>query len=153
MVDAIRFHCPGVVKSERKRQKVFRNKAGRTIIGSRVDEPDRADFKARLAFYAQQACREPLQGPVALSLHIARPQPESYPKRATKSKPWPWADITKGGGDCDNFAKICQDALNGIAFQDDAQIVDLRVTKGWGQHGVTVEISVVDAPAEEGEAA
>lgn len=141
------FHVPGVVKSERKRQKVFRNKAGQTIIGSRVDEPDRADFKSRLAFYAGKAFPAPLAGPVGLRLHITRPKPGSYPNRPTNAKPWPWADITKGGGDCDNFAKIIQDALNGIAFHDDAQIVDLHVTKGWGAHGVRVVVWEIEETA------
>lgn len=31
--------------------------------------------------------------------------------------------------DTDNIAKICLDALNGIAYHDDAQIVVLQVTK------------------------
>lgn len=31
--------------------------------------------------------------------------------------------------DTDNIAKICLDALNGIAYHDDAQIVELQVSK------------------------
>lgn len=153
MSDPITFHCPGVVKSERKRQKFFRNKAGKTIIGSRVDEPDRADFKSRLALFASKAFAEPLEGPVGLRLHITRPKPPSYPNKPTKAKPWPWADTTKGGGDCDNFAKIIQDGLNGIAFRDDAQIIELQVTKGWGEHGVRVTVWEIEETAAGSEAA
>lgn len=31
--------------------------------------------------------------------------------------------------DCDNLAKIILDSLNGVAFDDDAQVTDLRVIK------------------------
>ena len=36
--------------------------------------------------------------------------------------------------DCDNMAKIVLDALNGIAYHDDSQIVDLRITKEYGEN-------------------
>ena len=144
MSKQIAFHCPGVAKSERKRQRFI---PGKGRVGHRTDEPDRADFKARLAAFAAKAFPEPLQGPVGLSLQVLRPQPKSYPKKPTASKPWPWADVAKP--DCDNFAKICQDALNGIAFVDDAQIIDLRVTKGWGVHGVRVTVWEVEEPKAE----
>ena len=139
MSTQVSFHCPGVVKSERKRQRFI---PGKGSIGHRTDEPDRADFKSRLALFASKAFPAPLEGPVGLRLHITRPTPASYPKKPTKGNPWPWADTKKP--DCDNFAKIIQDALNGIAFRDDAQIVDLRVTKGFGEHGVRVTVWEVE---------
>ncbi len=150
MSTQVTFTCPGTAKTERKRQKFFRNAAGQVKVGSRVDEPDRADFKSRLAFYAANAFSQPLTGPVGLRLHVRRPKPPSYPKKATTAKPWPWADTTKGGGDCDNYAKICQDALNGIAFLDDAQIIDLRVEKTFGVPGVTVTVWTIEQEPEPG---
>ena len=33
--------------------------------------------------------------------------------------------------DCDNIAKIVLDSLNGIAFMDDKQVVNLVVTKNY----------------------
>ena len=35
--------------------------------------------------------------------------------------------------DCDNMAKICLDALNGIAYPDDAQISKLYIEKRFGR--------------------
>jgi len=37
--------------------------------------------------------------------------------------------------DGDNVLKIVADALNGIAYHDDASIVDAYVSKRWGQDG------------------
>ena len=35
--------------------------------------------------------------------------------------------------DCDNCAKVVLDALNGVAFYDDSQVVDLMVRKFYGE--------------------
>ena len=46
--------------------------------------------------------------------------------------------------DADNVGKIILDALNGIAWQDDAQIVDLRTVKIYGEvPRVEVEIDEI----------
>ena len=42
--------------------------------------------------------------------------------------------------DADNIAKIICDALNGVAYRDDAQIVDCHVTKRYGDPWVEVMI-------------
>ena len=36
--------------------------------------------------------------------------------------------------DIDNLAKICLDGLNGLAYKDDSQIVDLRVRKWYSDN-------------------
>lgn len=60
-------------------------------------------------------------GPLAVRVDIYRALPKSRPKRM-ESEP----DIFKPDGD--NVYKIL-DCLNGIAWEDDAQIVDLQVVK------------------------
>ena len=35
--------------------------------------------------------------------------------------------------DCDNMAKVCLDALNGVAYDDDAQINRLIISKKYGE--------------------
>ena len=42
--------------------------------------------------------------------------------------------------DADNIAKIICDALNGVAYRDDAQIVDCHITKRYGEPRVEVMI-------------
>lgn len=58
---------------------------------------------------ARKAGVRPLLGPVRLSLFFAR------------------GDLRRC--DLDNLAKLVQDALNGIAYEDDSQIVELQATK------------------------
>ena len=46
--------------------------------------------------------------------------------------------------DCDNVAKSIADALNGLAYRDDSQVVTLHVEKRFGEiPGVDVEIREV----------
>jgi Holliday junction resolvase RusA-like endonuclease len=46
--------------------------------------------------------------------------------------------------DADNIAKVVCDGLNGVAYHDDRQVVDLHVVKRWGQDGA-VEVSIESA--------
>lgn len=44
--------------------------------------------------------------------------------------------------DCDNIEKVIMDALNGIAWHDDAQVVDIKTVKVYGEKPcVDVKIS------------
>ena len=42
--------------------------------------------------------------------------------------------------DADNIAKVVCDALNGLAYKDDAQVIDLTVHKRFGDPKVIVKI-------------
>lgn len=67
-----------------------------------------------------------LEGPVLLQVVVFRPIPPSWSKKrqaAALEQRW---DTRKP--DFDNFAKIVADALNGVVWKDDAQVV-----QGWQQ--------------------
>lgn len=132
---------PGVALTERKRQRFI---PGTGNVGPRTDEPDRRDFKARVAYCARQSCPAPMQGPLAVSLTVRKPKPPSWPKKPTGTNPWPWAWWKKP--DADNYVKCIADALKGIAWHDDAQIVDLHVSKQFGDRD---EVVITVTPARE----
>lgn len=76
-------------------------------------------------------------GPIAVEVEVFRELPRSRPRRVT-SEP----DTFKP--DVDNIAKNVLDALNGLAWDDDAQVVELRVRKhprARAQERITVTIS------------
>jgi crossover junction endodeoxyribonuclease RusA len=78
--------------------------------------------------------------PVLLTLEFRLQIPSSAPKRR---RVWP---IGKKSGDVDKLARACMDALTGVIFVDDAQVIGLAVTKDFGRPGVMVTIeSVMDA--------
>jgi len=74
-----------------------------------------------------------LDGPIALSVKVYRNPPA---KRVPKFGPW---DTRKP--DLDNLAKTIADALNGLAYADDAQICQLTAWKFFGEpERVEIEI-------------
>lgn len=120
----------GEARPERKLQRFPKTRSGRVIVGKRTDEPTRAEWKTWVRLEALRVCTEPIDGPLYVDIIVCKPRPQSYPKRPTKSFPWPWHWTKKP--DTNNLAKPIEDALNGIAWHDDAQIVDSAVHKRFG---------------------
>lgn len=90
--------------------------------------------------YRAQAKGIPLLvGPLSVEIWAFYP----IPKRTSKVKREKMCDMelrpTKKP-DLDNVAKIVCDALNGVAYKDDSQIVDLKVHKYFSE---TPEVAVV----------
>lgn len=81
------------------------------------------------------AARSPLKAEI--KAYFAVPVSAS-PKRAKAMDGTP---CTKRP-DADNIAKIILDALNGLAYEDDAAVYDVRVEKRWTIHGGRVEVRI-----------
>jgi Holliday junction resolvase RusA-like endonuclease len=83
----------------------------------------------------------PLTGPVVLELAFRLQRPASHPKRR---RTWP---VGRRSGDWDKLGRLVSDALAGVAYVDDAQVVDGRVVKDWAAPGeppgVTITIGEV----------
>ena len=75
-------------------------------------------YKSHAAWQAKRAGLAPLAGRVtlAMTLHPKRP------KRASKAE--------TRCIDLDNALKVAIDALNGVAYVDDSQVVDLHIVRG-----------------------
>lgn len=83
---------------------------------------------------------------VAIFAHIEPPQSASNIK---KTRMLNQAEYPLKKPDVDNVAKIILDALNGIAYRDDKQVVTLIVKKSYaGESGVGVTISEVEVKNE-----
>lgn len=102
---------------------------------------ERFKKRIRAAYIAAADDATPTHAPVAIHITASRPLPPSAPRRRDGE-----ADTVKP--DIDNVAKVFLDALNGLAFVDDSQVVDLRVVKLPRRIGVAPRIrcaiSIVD---------
>ena len=111
---------------------------GRTIA---YDPPKSKDYKARVRQYAaRNAPKEPLEGKVQLEVQIFRSVPKSWSKKkheaAYAGLIWP---TTKP--DVSNIVKGIEDALNGIWYKDDSQIVHEYSMKQYAREpGVIVKM-------------
>ena len=81
-----------------------------------------------------------LLGPVALHLDFSMPKPKSYPKRRQLF-------MTKARGDADKIARAVLDALKGVLYRDDAQVVELLIRKEYGDRpGVRIQAWAPETP-------
>lgn len=80
------------------------------------------DYRNRIKGAFMEAGGMRRSGPVSVRVYVYRELPKSRPKRV-ESEP----DTFKP--DVDNIAKNVLDALNGIAWDDDSQVVELIVRK------------------------
>lgn len=105
---------------------------------SKTLKPWRSDVR----YQAQQVMNghERFLGPVSLRLSFAMPKPKSYPKRRQLF-------MTKRP-DCDKLSRAILDALTGVVFHDDSQIVECVIRKEYGDRpGVHVQVWEPYAPA------
>lgn len=87
-------------------------------------------YEAMIATFAKQAMggTELIKTPVSVFLYVRLPVPQSYSKKRRDAclsgleKPCKKPDI-------DNIAKTYLDAMNGVIFVDDTQVIDLHVKK------------------------
>lgn len=94
---------------------------------------------ARLQMYPH----EPLETPLSISLHLHLGVPTSYSKKRREAcltgEEWPMKKP-----DIDNVAKAFLDAMNGIVYKDDVQVIRLHVTKTYsilpGVHIIVHEV-------------
>ena len=115
----------------------------------RVDLPDRKKYKRSIAGIAKAAMgsRQLFEGPILVMLTFERVKPPSWPKRPTKANTWPSWPWKKP--DLSNFVKICEDALTGIVWVDDAQICQLIATKKWAETA-QIDVRVETLPQVDG---
>ena len=73
--------------------------------------------------------------PVTVRIVTMRPIPKSRPKKIVAEP-----DVYKP--DADNVAKLVLDALTGVAYEDDAQVVRVCVTKARRRRGVDEHMTI-----------
>jgi Holliday junction resolvase RusA-like endonuclease len=86
------------------------------------DPPKSKAWKEVVALQAQAAGVKPLEGPLKISLTFRIKRPKK------PANPYPVGDV-------DNYCKGTKDALNKLAYKDDAQIVELHATKEYVSEG------------------
>lgn len=134
MTNAVRFTIPGPPAAK--------GRPRATTIGghARMYTPAKTmSYESLVAWTAKQAMgpSAPILGPLSVFIGAVWSVPASWSKKRSEA-----AIYRAAKPDVDNVAKIVADACNGIVWGDDAQIVELRVSKRYGAvPGVTVEVA------------
>ena len=88
--------------------------------------------KVRRYYYQIYNTNHILDGSLTVEVEGIFPVPKSATKIKSKEMLEGIIHHTKKP-DCDNMAKVCLDALNGVAYYDDAQIDVLNISKKYGE--------------------
>jgi len=113
------------------------------------DPKESREYKEFVALIAKQhAPKNPYEGALQVAINIYR----QIPKNTTKKNR---ALFLKGikrpvsKADTSNYVKGIEDALNGIIYKDDSQIVDLYASKFYSENP-RVEVTIKDLSLVEG---
>lgn len=116
---AVSFSAPLVIGKQRPRH----TRSGHVYTPARTKRAEKMIRDAYTEAAQAEGIREAPEGwPVAIVIAISKRLPKSAPKRVRAQ-----TDLTKP--DLDNVAKLVLDALNGAAYKDDRQVVELRVSR------------------------
>jgi Holliday junction resolvase RusA-like endonuclease len=127
-VTQIRFIIPGEPRGKGRPRASSRGGFTRLYTDAKT-----ASYENLCALACKEAMKgqDPIAGPVSVSVTLSFP----VPKSASKKKA---ADMLAGKirhtkkPDADNCLKAILDGINGIAFVDDAQVVEICVFKNYG---------------------
>lgn len=137
----IKFTIPGRVGGKGRPRAVVINGNARILTPAKT----RSTEAMVREFAANAMAGGPLlEGALQMFLVIWLERPKSWSRRKVAESPFP-----TGKPDLDNVVKLIGDALNGIVWHDDSQIVDLHVARRFSTDGERVVVSVFRLGADE----
>lgn len=111
----------------------FSRAAGRAYTPAKTVNAE-AFVKSEAVRQVGQVC---LEGPLKLRLVAVCSVPASWSKKK-QAAALAGEVLPTGKPDLDNIAKLYADALNGILWRDDSQIVGMELRKVYGEHPQTL---------------
>ncbi len=136
------FFVPGTPAPKGSMRAFQHRSTGRVVTTN--DNAKTKPWMERIAWQAKADGVRPSDAPIAISLSFCLPRPKGHlgargllasaPRKPTK-KP-----------DLDKLIRCVLDALTGIAWADDAQVVSVTAWKRYGLFGHGVSVEVMEAP-------
>jgi Holliday junction resolvase RusA-like endonuclease len=145
MARSVSFFAPGIPAPGGSKRGFVHKSTGRAIITE--DCKRSKPWRSVVAMAAQEACRgELFSGPVAVNVVFQFPRPKGHYGSGKNSNQLrasaPPHHIVKP--DATKLWRSTEDALKGIAWKDDSQIVAQAVSKVYGTPGAQIFISEVE---------
>lgn len=115
----------------------FSRRSGRAFTPAKTQAAEQSLAGRALSELRAMGHAAPLEGPLELAALFVLPVPPSWPRwKQDAARLGTW--LPTGRPDADNYAKLLLDALNGVLFLDDGQVVRLDVSKRYGVTPQTV---------------
>lgn len=137
----VHFFVPGKPQGKGRPRAVARGKYVRMYTPEKT-----ASYESTVALAASQAMggRQPIDGPVSVVMQIAMQVPASWSKRK-QANALDGIVLPTTKPDADNVVKAVFDAINGVVWCDDTQVVDLRLVK---RYQTTPGVTMIVSPME-----
>lgn len=107
---------------------------------------DTVNYENYIKILYQQECKKYFTRPVkmVITAYFQMPASKIKTERALKKflteLPYP---VKKP--DADNIGKIVADSINGIAYKDDSQVVDMQIIKKWSMENTEyLEVEIIE---------
>jgi len=140
----IHFWVPGVPQPGGSKRAFVNRKTGRPIITE--DNTRSKDWRTAVAFMAAEVIKEPLTGPLSVRFEFLLLRPRGhYGKRGVRSSAPEYPAVRP---DVSKLVRPTEDALKGIAWHDDSQIVSQEASK---RYALTAGAWITIEPAGKGE--
>lgn len=135
----IEFFAAGIPATKGSMKAFVRGK--RAIVTH--DNARTKPWQGVVAHAAHEAGVTPLEGPVAVELAFFFPRPSGHLGSKGLKRSAPALPITRSSGDVDKLARSVLDALTGVAYRDDSQVVQLVARKTFsGLRGAGVRVVI-----------
>ena len=137
----IRFFVPGIPRTAGSKRVFLNRKTGRPIVTE--DNTKSKEWRTAVAWIAAENMKVPLEGPLAVTFEFQFMRPKGHygSKGLRASAPLHPAvrpDLLK-------CARSTEDAMSGLAYRDDAQIVHETLIKRYGcQAGAWITIAAAN---------
>lgn len=119
------FDVPGDPKGKGRPRFANRGKFTKVYTDAKT-----LDYENTIKIFAGKAMGSspPLDTPISVYLYIRLPIPKSYSKKRREAC-FSGSERPTKKPDIDNIAKAFLDAMNGVIYFDDTQVVDMHMTK------------------------
>jgi len=113
----------------------------RVFNGHAMTPKDTVNYENWVKVCYQQQSKMYLEGSIRASITAYYKVPKSYTKKKIQAIR-DGLEYPQKKPDIDNVAKIILDSLNGIAYKDDSQVIELSVLKRWTEDIERVEFEL-----------
>ena len=112
----------------------YRRPNGGIVVSTVDDNPKSKGWKKTIAAVAKKAFTGPLlEGPLIATFRFYRPRPKNHFAKFGLSKAGAQSLAPDTRPDVLKLTRAAEDALNGVIYADDAQIVEEHLFKCWGE--------------------
>ena len=142
-IEEVRFFVPGLPRPGGSKKGFYVPKLRRVVITE--DNKRSKDWRATVALVASQTVKEPLEGPLSVRFEFRLPRPKGhFGKRGIRPSAPEYPAVKP---DTTKLIRSTEDAMSGIVWRDDAQIVSQVAIKRYAEPiGAWITVAPMNGP-------